>query len=96
MQPSRQNRMLIIDPSLNIVPVSAGTVATFGKDCFSALRCTNESDSPKHPEAHLTTTEPSTKSDPRACYYVAKGSRGRDVGWCPIRTRAINIALHWT
>lgn len=35
---------------------------------------TNESDSPKHPAAHLT-TEHSAKSEPRACYYVAKGSR---------------------
>lgn len=68
----------------------------FGKNCFSALRPSNKSNSRKHPEAHLRETEPSTKSDPRVCYYVAKGSWGRDVGWCFIRTRAVHTAVHWT
>lgn len=76
---------------MNIVPVSAGTVAIFRKNCFSALTPTNESTSPKHPEAHQT-IDPSTKSDSRGFYYTAKGSRGTDVAWCPGRTRAVNTA----
>lgn len=54
MHPSRRNLTPIIDPTLNIVPVPAGTVDIFGKNFFSVLQPANASDSPKYLGIHLT------------------------------------------
>lgn len=63
MQPPRQNLTLIIDPGLNIAPVSA--VAIFEKKCFPAPRSTDVSDSPKYPKSHLKATTPAQTVIPK-------------------------------
>lgn len=73
MQLSRWNLTLIIDPGLDIVPVSVGTVAILGKNGFSAL--TYQWIWLSKPPRGTSNNNRAQCTEPRARYYVAKGSR---------------------